>query len=317
MIKVRLKITEMIRASVILPAYNNITTIEKLVDSLRNQSFPKNEFEIIVVDGGSTDGTLEYLESLNIESSYKLIKQGKNLGIGSARNCGINAAKSEIILFIDCDMEVEDDWIENHTIPIEAGKWDGAVGNVRHKTQERSKFILYLDRPKRGAKGMKEKQLNHSHFQYWNTAIRKVLLTSVGGFDEKINLWGGEELELMLRVENQGKVNLRYNPSAKAIHHQQRSLEDTCTLLENFGAHVIPYLIKKHPVLADEFRINIFKNVFAKKALMLTVFSPIFFSMMMKTYKIAPRPVAFKIIKYLLSYSVVRGYLSSPEINGI
>lgn len=304
----------MTRASVILPAYNNITTIERLINSLGNQSFPQNEFEIIAVDGGSTDGTLEYLESLNIASSYKLIKQEKNLGIGSARNCGINAARSEIILFIDCDMEVEDDWVENHTIPIETGRWDGAVGNVRHKIRDRSKFIQYLDRPMRGAKGKKDKQINHSHFQYWNTAIRKVLLTRVGGFDEKINLWGGEELELMLRVENQGEVVLRYNSSAKSIHHQQRSLEDTCKLLENFGTHIVPYLVKKHPVLAEEFKINTFEKFFVKKALMLTVFNPIFFWMMKKTYKAAPRPVAFNIIKYLLSYSVFKGYQSRPEI---
>ena len=107
---------------------------------------------------------------------------------------------------------------------------------------------------------------------------------------------------------------MRYNPSAKAIHHQQRTLEDTCKLLENFGANVIPYLVKKHPVLADEFKINTFKKFFVKKALMLTIFNPIFFEMMKKTYKIAPRPLAFKIIKYLLSYSVFKGYESRPEI---
>jgi len=208
----------MLRASVILPAYNNILTIERLVNSLKSQSMSSNEFEIIAVDGGSTDGTIEYLESLNFESSFKLIKQEKNLGIGSARNCGTNTAGSEILLFIDCDMEVEEDWVENHTVPIEEGRWDGAVGNVRHVAKKRTKFIQYLDRPRRGAKGYKkEKQLNHGHFQYWNTSIRKELLTQVGGFDEKIDFWGGEELELMVRVEKQGKVNLRYNPDAKAI----------------------------------------------------------------------------------------------------
>ena len=57
----------MLRASVILPAYNNISTIERLFNSLRKQSMPSSDFEIIAVDGGSTDGTVEYLDSLNID----------------------------------------------------------------------------------------------------------------------------------------------------------------------------------------------------------------------------------------------------------
>lgn len=301
----------MLRASVILPAYNNIHTIEQLLVSLGNQSLPSNEFEIIAVDGGSTDGTREYLESLNFENSFKLIKQEKNLGIGSARNCGMYAAESEILLFIDCDMDVEKDWVEKHTVPIEEGKWDGAVGNVRHDIKEKTKFNQYLDRPRRGAKGyQKEKQLDHGHFQYWNSSIRKELLIEVGGFDEKIDLWGGEELELMVRVENQGKVNLRYNPDAKAIHHQDRTLEKTCDLLENFGAKVVPYLVKKHPFLANEFKTHLLDNPVSRKALKVSFLNPIFFRMIKSTYIFMPRVLAFPAIKFMLGYSVFKGYLS-------
>jgi len=310
-IKAQQKITEMLRASVILPAYNNISTIERLLNSLRNQSMSLDEFEIIAVDGGSTDGTREYLESINFEGSFKLIKQEKNLGIGSARNRGINAAKSKILLFIDCDMEVEKEWVETHTVPIEDDRWDGAVGNVRHGAKVRTKFIQYLDRPRRGAKGYKKKQqLDHSHFQYWNTSIRKELLTQVGGFDEKIEFWGGEELELMVRVENRGKVNLQYNADAKAIHHQDRNLEKTCDLLENFGAKVVPYLVEKHPFLADEFRTRYLENLPSRKALMISLFNPIFFRMVRTVYKFMPGVLAFPAIKYILGYSVFRGYIS-------
>ena len=302
----------MLRASVILPTYNNISTIERLLNSLRRQSMPSNEFEIIAVDGGSTDGTIEYLQAVQFAGSFKLIKQEKNLGIGSARNCGIDAAESEILIFIDCDMEVEEDWAEKHTVPIEESKWDGAVGNVRHEAKERTKFIQYLDRANRGAKGyLKGNQLDHRYFQYWNSSIRKKLLTQVGGFDEKIDLWGGEELELMVRVENQGKVNLRYNPDAKAIHHQDRTLDETSILLEKFGAKVVPYLVEKHPFLSKEFKTNYLDNPISRKALKMSFFNPIFFQMVKSTYKFMPRALAFPAIKYMLGYSVFKGYLSN------
>ena len=302
----------MLRASVILPVYNNISTIERFLNSLRNQSMPSNEFEIIAVDDGSTDGTREYLESFVFEGSFNLIKQDNNLGIGTARNRGINAAKSEILLFIDSDMEVEEDWVENHTIPIEDDRWDGAVGNVRHGAKVRTKFIQYLDRSRRGATGQKKnKRLDHNLFPFGNTSIRKELLTQVGGFDEKIDLWGGEELELMVRVENQGKVNLRYNPDAKAIHHQDRTLDETCILLEKFGAKVVPYLVEKHPFLSKEFKTNYLDNPISRKVLKMSFFNPIFFQMVKTTYKFMPRALAFPAIKYMLGYSVFKGYLSS------
>lgn len=272
---------------------------------------PSSEFEIIAVDDCSTDGTREFLESLNFEGSFELIKQEKNLGIGSARNRGIKAAKSKILLFIDCDMEVDSEWAENHTLPIEEGRWDGAVGFVRHEVRERTKFIQYLDRPGRGAKGFAEgKQLDHSHFQFWNSSIRKELLAQVGGFDEKIDHWGGEELELIVRVEGLGKAVLRYNPDAKAVHHQDRTLEETCELLENFGAKVVPYLVEKHPFLANEFKTPYLDNSLSRKALMIFLFNPIVFRMFKTVYNFMPKAFAFPAIKYLLGYSVFMGYIS-------
>lgn len=310
-----MKITDLIRASIIIPTFNSIKTIEPLLHSLDNQSMASSDFEIIVVDDLSTDGTREFLHSHKTESLFQLIMQDKNSGIGAARNRAIGIAKSDILLFLDSDMEVDPDWVENHTVPMENGEWDGSVGKVTHDINSSSVFTRYLNDPRRGAKRFDEdQQLNHKYFLFGNASLRKKFIIGVGGFDEKIIKWGGEELDLILRIESKVTLKLRYNSSAKAIHHQQRSLEDTCKLLENFGANIVPYLIKRHPVLADEFKINAFEKFFVKKALMLTIFNPIFFWMMKKTYKFAPRPLAFNIIKYLLSYSVLKGYQSRPEI---
>ena len=135
-------------------------------------------------------------------------------------------------------------------------------------------------------------------------------MIEVGGFDEKISLWGGEEIELMVRVENQGKVNLRYNPDARSIHHQDRTLEKTCDLLENFGAKVVPYLVEKYPFLAKEFKTHYLDDPISRKALKVSFFNPIFFRMVKSTYILMPKVLAFPAIKYMLGYSVFKGYLS-------
>ena len=241
MIKVRLKITDLIRASIIIPTFNSIDTIEPLLHSLENQSMASSDFEIIVVDDLSSDGTREFLKSYKAEAPFQLLMQETNSGIAAARNRAIEITKSDILLFLDSDMEVDPDWVENHTVPMENGDWDGSVGQVNHDINLSSTFTRYLNDPRRGAKrfGVGQ-QLSHKYFLFGNASLRKKMILGVGGFDEKIKKWGGEELDLILRIENDLTPKLRYNPSAIAVHHQKRSLEDTCNQLQNFGADVVP-----------------------------------------------------------------------------
>ena len=301
----------MIRSSVIIPLFNEVDTIKRLILSLQDQSMPSDEYQVIAVDDCSTDGTREYLQSLNFKGNFKLIVQKENLGLSSGRNRGIEASDSDILLFIDGDMEVGHDWVASHTLPIENGEWDGSLGSVTHSTLDRTLFIKFLDRSDRGAKKHPNEQVGHKHFQFWNTSIRKELLTNVGGFDEKISLWGGEDIEMVVRIENFSHPVLRFNPKAKAVHYQERSLEDTFTLMTNFGAKVVPYLVEKHPFLSKEFKTNYLDNPISRKVLKMSFFNPIFFQMVKTTYKLMPDVIAFHAIKYLLGYSVFKGYLSN------
>ena len=274
---------------------------------------PLDEYQVIAVDDCSTDGTREYLESLKFKGNFKIIGQKENLGLSSGRNRGIEASDSDILLFIDGDMEVDHDWMVSHTIPIENGEWDGSVGHVTHSAIDQTLFIRYLDHPNRGAKKHPNERVGHKHFQFWNTSIRKDLLTNVGGFDEKIDVWGGEDIEMIVRIENFSNPILRYNPKARATHHQHRSLEDTFDLLEKFGANVVPYIVAKHPDLAREFFTPMLDTSFIRKALMITALNPIFFNMIKSIYKLIPERLAFLAIKYMLVSSVMKGYIFRPK----
>ncbi|MEN9649386.1 MAG: hypothetical protein RL094_353 [Candidatus Parcubacteria bacterium] len=84
--------------SVLIPTYNRKHIIEQAIQSVLNQSF--RDFEVIVVDDGSTDGTKEYIESLNLPIT--LISK-ENGGVASARNEGIKNARGTYIAFLDSD----------------------------------------------------------------------------------------------------------------------------------------------------------------------------------------------------------------------
>ncbi len=88
--------------SVVIPTYNRSRIVESAIRSALSQTF--KDYEVIVVDDGSTDGTVEYLESLHLP--IKIISK-KNGGVASARNAGIKEAQGDYIAFLDSD----DSWL--------------------------------------------------------------------------------------------------------------------------------------------------------------------------------------------------------------
>lgn len=86
--------------SVIIPCYNAEKTIQYTLESLQNQT--SNEFEVIIVNDGSTDKTLSIIEKFAAKFKVKIINQ-KNRGVSAARNLGIDLAEGEYITFLDAD----------------------------------------------------------------------------------------------------------------------------------------------------------------------------------------------------------------------
>jgi glycosyltransferase involved in cell wall biosynthesis len=92
--------------SVIVPVFNGEATIERCIQSITNQSC--GDFEIIVVDDGSTDDTRKRVAAL-LDSRIKLISRPANLGPAACRNAGLAAARGEFVVFMDAD-----DWLDEN-----------------------------------------------------------------------------------------------------------------------------------------------------------------------------------------------------------
>jgi glycosyltransferase involved in cell wall biosynthesis len=94
--------------SVVLPTYNRLATLPRAIDSVRTQTEPN--FELIVVDDNSTDGTAEFLASLADPRIHSIgpdqifgDRQRSQLGVSTARNLGLTAARADIVAFLDSD----------------------------------------------------------------------------------------------------------------------------------------------------------------------------------------------------------------------
>ena len=99
------------KISIIIPIYNIENYIEKCIESIINQTY-KN-LEIILVDDGSTDKSGEICDKYQKNDNRIIVIHKKNGGLSDARNCGIEKATAELLIFVDGD-----DWIENDTIEL-------------------------------------------------------------------------------------------------------------------------------------------------------------------------------------------------------
>jgi len=94
--------------SVIIPTHNSQPTIERCINSLTLQDFPREEYEIIVVDDGSTDKTIEMAKNLGAD---KVILT-KPCFQGKARNLGVQNSSAKLLAFIDSDCEAKNGWLK-------------------------------------------------------------------------------------------------------------------------------------------------------------------------------------------------------------
>jgi len=115
------------RVSVVIPVYNEADVIAECLKSLSEQRY--GDFEIILVDDGSTDNTLSECQMSNVKC--QIFKQ-KHKGAGAARNFGARHAKGEILVFVDADMTFEPDFIEKLVNPIIKGKTKGTFSKEEY-----------------------------------------------------------------------------------------------------------------------------------------------------------------------------------------
>ena len=116
--------------SIIIPVYNSQKTIKRTLLSVLNQTF--SDYEIVVVNDGSTDSTLNVLEEFSRYSQVTVINQ-RNAGVSAARNSGLQQASGEYVLFLDADDWVDDDFLMIFKLNLDAWPTESVdlmVGNL-------------------------------------------------------------------------------------------------------------------------------------------------------------------------------------------
>jgi len=225
-----------IEATIILPTYNRLTVLKSCLPSLSNQT--TEDFEILLIDDCSSDGTEEYIKSANFPN-LRYIRMKKHSGPYYARNLGIREAKGEIIIFIDSDVIVFPDFVEDHII-MHKKKEDIVVqGMVKHikniKAVNINKFYL-------------PNALCLRTFITQNASVRRKYLIAVGGFDKFGPEIGYKDVDMGLKLMDLGLVWVYGIRRCKAFHIDgettEKSLTDTFEKWTKQGASAY-YFVKK------------------------------------------------------------------------
>ncbi|MCH9632621.1 MAG: Cytidylate kinase [Chlamydiae bacterium] len=194
-----------LKLSVIIPSYNRFEHLKNTIKSLKDQTLPSIDYEVIVVDDGSTDNTEELLAN----TGFKYIKT-KNLGPAAARNKGIEVAKGDILVFIDADIIVASNFLEKVQQLHARTNNLFLVGPRRHLPSDISQFDYKDAKLDSREKLLLEHSYCLAHLPHpWslaytcNISIPKYLLKKVR-FDETFTGWGLEDIDFAYSLYKQG-----------------------------------------------------------------------------------------------------------------
>lgn len=207
--------------SVVIPTYDRKPILAKCLLALENQQFGNSvaDYEVIVVDDGSTDGTIEWLAANREDLSHVRSICQSHQGPAAARNLGVEDAKGDTIIFIDSDLVVTEHFLQAHADALLQAYEDtdavftyGSVINTCNFDNPTSEPYKITD-------------FSAAYFATGNVAIARHWLMEAGLFDNRFQLYGWEDLELGVRLKNLG-LKLIKCPAAIGYHwHSPFNLE--------------------------------------------------------------------------------------------
>jgi glycosyltransferase involved in cell wall biosynthesis len=210
------------RFSVVIPAHNAARTLPATVSSVLTQT--RQDFEVLVVDDGSVDGTEAALRSATADSRIHYVRQ-QQLGPAAARNAGIQRAGGSYVSFLDSDDLWLPHYLQTMLDALEADPGAGLAYTDAWRLDDATKRIYRRSAmasqappasPPREPDALLQALLEHN-FVYTSVTVRRSVLDDVGGFR---TLTRSEDYELWLRVAAHGQRFVRA-PGLLAVYRDR------------------------------------------------------------------------------------------------
>lgn len=223
--------------SVVVPIYNGEADLPELIHCLQAQTYPANRVEYLLVDNNSCDRTTAILQEAASEAALqgitiKPLQENNIQSSYAARNTGIRATQSDILIFTDADCRPQPDWLEKLVEPFSEKDIGIAVGEIvglpgktlLEKHAERHQVLS------------QQHTLAHTFCPYGQTAnlaIRRQAFQEVGLF--RPHLTTGGDADICWRIQRQSNWKLKFVPTAIVQHRHRSNLKEYASQWRRYG----------------------------------------------------------------------------------
>jgi GT2 family glycosyltransferase len=228
--------------SVVIPTYNRLPRLQRVLGALARQTCPPEQFEVVVVSDGSTDGTDEYLATATHPFTFRYCTQA-NAGPAAARNRGVEMALAPLVLFIDDDVVATPTLVEQHLAShCRSGKDAVVIGPMITPPDfqmrpwvlwEQTMLYKQYDAMNAGVFAATFRQ-----FYTGNASLSRARLVEAGGFDTRFRR--AEDVELSYRLDRAG-MHFVWNPDAIGHHYADRSFDSWLRTAYDYGVNEVVF----------------------------------------------------------------------------
>ncbi len=232
--------------SIVIPMYNEVDAIERCIESIRQQDYPQDRLEIIVVDGQSNDGSREKVEALRKSQNNIFLYDNPHRRTPKSLNIGIKNAHGEVIIILGAHTRIDRNFVRLN-IRYMHEKNVKCTGGTQINTGE-----TYLQRAIGLAMGSRF-GIPSAPYRFYKkgrfvdtvvyAAYHRSLFDQIGYFDEELHI--SEDAELNWRIRKAGN-KIYYSPDIISYYYPRRTLARLAKQFFNYGILRVN-VIKKHP----------------------------------------------------------------------
>lgn len=240
------------RASVVISTYNRADALRATLDALAKQDVPADDYEVLVVDDGSTDATPAVLESMATPYSLRVFRQPVNSGVSAGRNTGMRAATGAYVIMISDDLIVPPEFVRVHLETHQRYPNSWVVGGFEQLPGlTESPFGRYLDALERSFEDARTgRHLAGPVYEMTmptarNLSMPRSDLERIGFFDEQFRVTC-EDQDLAERARPHG-VRYIYNTDLQCIHNDQAATLNRYCRFQQRGARDTVRFCRKYP----------------------------------------------------------------------
>jgi len=238
-----------LKYSIIIPSFNRVDELTDLFKSIHKLDFPSERFEVVIADDGSTDSTAEIVKEARRDYGYRLrYFTQQNQGPGAARNLGMDKADGDFFIFIDSDVTLPADWLQqiDHVLTEDKADAFGGPDTYLDSFPPLLKAINYSMTSfitTGGMRGKKGKKLARFYPRSFNMGLSRKLWQQIGGFG---SLRHGQDIEFSNRIIR-SEAKVVYVNEAKVYHKRRTNLRRFYRQVFNWGvARINLYQIDKN-----------------------------------------------------------------------